>query len=224
MIRNNRQAAATRKRVRALATAAATTDVNERAGYRHLIDDLTSELSEYDSIQSGRVKTFEVNGIDNLGDALVKARIARGWTHRQLSRVLGVSEQMIQKDEARSYERAGLARLADIADGLGYELTGLLKPSAQAQLQPWQLNQASTSTAVISSNSWVPVAALTLNVEIVMPIYAPWPPHGVTQVSLRGGMIPAICGPDLTWFVPAYSSTNNQDTSDTVVLSTGVSP
>ena len=116
---------------------------------KNLVNDLTSELSEYEAVRSGQLTTFKVNGIDDLGDALVKARIAKGWTHRQLSRVLGVSEQMIQKDEARSYERAGLARLADIADGLGYELTGWLRPSApHASLRVVQTTTITLTTLV----------------------------------------------------------------------------
>jgi transcriptional regulator with XRE-family HTH domain len=59
---------------------------------------------------------------------LVKARIARGWTQKQLAAALGVSEQMVQKDEAGNYKRAGVARLAEVGDVLGYRLTGRLLP------------------------------------------------------------------------------------------------
>jgi HTH-type transcriptional regulator/antitoxin HigA len=58
-----------------------------------------------------------------LAEALVKARIARGWTQRRLSDELGVAEQQVQRYEATGYVAASLARLADVADALGVTIT-----------------------------------------------------------------------------------------------------
>lgn len=131
MIRNGRQASVARKKYQDLMIAARDSRAENRSSFLSLAEDIASELREYEAIRVGKVNTFAVLGIDQIGDSLVKARLARGWTQQQLAEGLGVSEQMVQKDEARSYEHAGLTRLAEIADILGYELEGSMRPSRQ---------------------------------------------------------------------------------------------
>lgn len=127
MIRNSRQAAASRRTLKTLQAAADAAGEDKRTSYDELAAEVTEELREYDAIRSGSYAgAFAVDGIDGIGDALVKARLARGWTQRQLAEKLGVTEQMVQRDEARSYEHAGLARIAEVADVLGFELAGSL--------------------------------------------------------------------------------------------------
>jgi len=67
-----------------------------------------------------------------LSTVLVKARIARGWTQRQLAEALGMAEQQIQRYEANDYRSTSLARLCDIANALGVTVAqhAELKPSA----------------------------------------------------------------------------------------------
>ena len=133
MIGNARQASASRKTLADLLRAAEAQSPGA-AAYLELAAEVRAELAEYDAILDGSVSTFEVPEIDDLGEALVKARLARGWTQRRLAEALGVSEQMVQKDEARAYENAGLARLAEVADVLGYGLSGSFRPVADSPL------------------------------------------------------------------------------------------
>lgn len=56
-------------------------------------EDLQAELEEYEQLRSGRVSTFEGLALADLATLLVKARIARGWSQRQLAERLGVAEQ-----------------------------------------------------------------------------------------------------------------------------------
>lgn len=90
--------------------------------------DIQQEIDEYIGIRDGYITQFSITSLDDVATALIKARLARGWTQKDLAERLGVAEQMVQRDEAKGYERASLARLADIADVLGYELRGVLKP------------------------------------------------------------------------------------------------
>ncbi len=129
MIRNNRQAAVTRRKYAELIEAAGRASAGQRSGLLELAKDLARQLDEYEGIRDGRTNVFVIDDVDDLGDALIKARLARGWTHRQLAGVLGVSEQMVQRDESHSYEHAGLARIAEVADALGYQLSGNLVPT-----------------------------------------------------------------------------------------------
>jgi transcriptional regulator with XRE-family HTH domain len=131
MIRNSRQASVARKKYQDLMIAARDSKAENRFSFLSLAEDIASELREYEAIRAGKVNTFTVLGVDQIGDSLVKARLAKGWTQQQLAESLGVSEQMVQKDEAHSYEHAGLTRLAEIADTLGYEREGSMRPSRQ---------------------------------------------------------------------------------------------
>lgn len=130
MISNSRQAVIARKEHAGLLRAAAEAAPAARNGFLQLAAEIECELEEYDAIRGGAVSRFSVGDIGDLGEALVKARLARGWTHRQLAAALGVSEQAVQKDESRAYEHAGLARIAEVADVLGYSLEGTFQPNA----------------------------------------------------------------------------------------------
>ena len=131
MIRNTRQASVSRKTREELLHAAEQASADRRSSYLALAEEIQRDLEEYESIQSGQLTSFEVEGVDSLGESLIKARLARGWTQRELAVALQVSEQMVQRDETRLYEHAGLSRLAEIADVLGYHLSGAFRPTEQ---------------------------------------------------------------------------------------------
>jgi HTH-type transcriptional regulator / antitoxin HigA len=82
-------------------------------------DDLRAEIVEYERLRSGVQISFVAASLAELATVLVKARIARGWTQRQLAECLGMAEQQIQRYEANDYRSTSLARLCDIADALG---------------------------------------------------------------------------------------------------------
>jgi ribosome-binding protein aMBF1 (putative translation factor) len=85
--------------------------------------DLRGELMEYEEMRSGNIRVFESQTLSGLAEALVKARIARGWTQRQLAEKLGTVEQQIQRYEATGYSAASLARLGDVATALSVAIT-----------------------------------------------------------------------------------------------------
>jgi ribosome-binding protein aMBF1 (putative translation factor) len=89
-------------------------------------DDLRTELADYDVLRSGTIRTIEAPTLGGLADALIKARIARGWTQKRLAEQLGIAEQQVQRYEATSYAAANLARLGDIADALAVTITETL--------------------------------------------------------------------------------------------------
>ena len=64
---------------------------------------------------------FEASSLAELPTLLVKARIARGWTQRDLADALGVAEQQMQRYEATGYRAASLARLCDVAEALNVD-------------------------------------------------------------------------------------------------------
>ena len=128
MIANDRQYQQTRKKTTELERLLAAVHDGTAGddGFRDLqadavqsqLDDLRVELAEYDELRSGAMTTFESPTLSGLADALIKARIARGWTQANLADALGVAEQQVQRYEVSRYAGASLARLGDVATAL----------------------------------------------------------------------------------------------------------
>lgn len=143
MITNERQYEQTRKQLGRLESLVASTEAGEAgddgfrdvqaAGLASQINDLRDEILEYEQLRDGATTVFEADSLAGLAETLIKARIARGWTQRNLADALGVAEQQIQRYESTSYRSASLARLCDIAEALGVRVTEraeLQNPSA----------------------------------------------------------------------------------------------
>ena len=83
---------------------------------------LTSAAKTRDAdrqLRSGATTSFEADSLGDLSTLLVRARVARGSSQRQLAAELGIAEQQIQRYEANGYATASLARLCEIAKALG---------------------------------------------------------------------------------------------------------
>lgn len=128
MIKNKRQFAATRKKHAALVQAAEQVSGLEADVLHGLADELQEQLAEYEAVVAGDVTAFNFQSLDELGDIACKARLASGMTQRRFAELLGVSEQMVQRDEAGSYAGAGLARVAEAFDALGFDVRGSVCP------------------------------------------------------------------------------------------------
>lgn len=102
------------------------------AGLESQVAELAGEVGEYETLQSGTVTVFEAEGLADLPDILIRARIARGMSQRDLAVFLGVAEQQIQRYEAERYRSASLERLSEIAAALDIEV----RESAQLRVEP----------------------------------------------------------------------------------------
>ena len=81
-------------------------------------EDLRSELAEFDLLRDGTLSRFDAGSLEELSTVLVKARIARGWTQRQLAEALGMAQQQIQRYEVNDYRAVSFAGMCDIAKAL----------------------------------------------------------------------------------------------------------
>jgi len=90
----------------------------QAAGLRSQVADLRDEFDEYEQLRDGTTRTIRAGSLAELADALIKARVARGWTQADLGAALNVAEEQIQRYEASRYAAASLARLCDIAAAL----------------------------------------------------------------------------------------------------------
>src|SRR5688572_22877253 len=75
------------------------------------IDQLRSELLAYERLQAGEQTLLELGSLDELPDALIRARIAARLSQKELGERLGLKEQQVQRYEANKYSGASLGRL-----------------------------------------------------------------------------------------------------------------
>ena len=86
-------------------------------------ENLFSQLQEYEVLKSGTVGIFKASSLGELPTILIKARIARGLSQRELAELLNVKEQQIQRYEAEEYASASLSRLSEVANKLGLSIS-----------------------------------------------------------------------------------------------------
>ncbi len=84
---------------------------------------LSDEIHEYEELKSGGVTKLEAASLDELPRILIRARIARGLSQRQLAELVGLKEQQIQRYESDEYFMASLRRLREIAEALNLKIT-----------------------------------------------------------------------------------------------------
>lgn len=97
-------------------------DVQKNA-IRSQLDELTQAINEYEDLKAGKIAVTEVNTLKELPGALIKARIANGFTQAQLAEKVGLKMQQIQRYEAELYETASIKTLAKIAEALKVKLS-----------------------------------------------------------------------------------------------------
>jgi ribosome-binding protein aMBF1 (putative translation factor) len=97
------------------------------------LEELREQVAEYEALRSGRVQVLELNSLEELPDALIRARVAAGLTQKELAARLGLKEQQIQRYEATRYAGVSLDRIRAVADALGTRIREQMTlPSAGA--------------------------------------------------------------------------------------------
>ena len=83
--------------------------------------DLEADLREYDALKAGQFDFARLNYIAEIPQLLIKARIARGWSQRELARRVGIKEQQIRRYEAANYATTSLRRVKEVAAALRWD-------------------------------------------------------------------------------------------------------
>jgi ribosome-binding protein aMBF1 (putative translation factor) len=97
----------------------------QRSALESQLDDLREELTEYEALtihENDEPLVFELNSLEALPLALIKARIATKLSQKDLAERLGLKEQQIQRYEATEYASANLARVIEVSQVLGMKL------------------------------------------------------------------------------------------------------
>ena len=85
------------------------------------IEEFKEDLNEYDQLHQNMVDHLVLPTFENLPQALVKARIARGLTQEKLADRLNVKPQQVQRDEANLYAGASFSKLLAVQRALNIE-------------------------------------------------------------------------------------------------------
>jgi ribosome-binding protein aMBF1 (putative translation factor) len=129
MIKNERQFKITRNQVRQFESILAqlTTQFQASADLKLKmqidaletdVSKLNAEIKEFERLKSGAVKVISANSFHDLPDVIIKARIARALTQKDLALKLGMKEQQIQRYETNNFASASFSILAKIVDAL----------------------------------------------------------------------------------------------------------
>lgn len=85
--------------------------------------ELIAAVESYHSARRGDSMALKRRAEDDPGALLIVARIARGWSQKELARKLGLKEQAIQRYEAERYRTISLANLLRVARALSVEFS-----------------------------------------------------------------------------------------------------
>ncbi|MEA5448459.1 helix-turn-helix transcriptional regulator [Leptolyngbya sp. CCNP1308] len=108
----------------------------EKESLSSQLTELIAETREYEALQAGQRVVLELNSLEELPQALIKARIAAGLTQKDLAERLGLKEQQIQRYENTEYSSVSLARLIELSHALGIQIQEeiLLPQSSSTEL------------------------------------------------------------------------------------------
>jgi len=94
----------------------------QRRALESQLEELQADPEEYETLKAGKVTDFEARSFNDLPVLLVKARIARGMTQKELAGRLHVKEQQVQRWESNNFHGASIETLKAIADALSIVL------------------------------------------------------------------------------------------------------
>ncbi len=94
----------------------------QREAARSQMEELQEQVEAYERLHAGKSKEVVLEGVEDLPNALIRARIAAGMTQEGLARRLGVKPQQVQRYEATDYGSASFARILKVVQALGLKM------------------------------------------------------------------------------------------------------
>ncbi len=86
------------------------------------IANLEHQLDEYEVLKAGSVSDVFVENLNELGETLIKARIAKGLSQGELAERLDMKQQQVQRYERNDWQKISLWRLQEVVEALGIHL------------------------------------------------------------------------------------------------------
>ncbi len=130
MIKNERQLKITKKKLREFESVLSDLNKDYRSSrdlkLKMQIDALKSdtsilksEVKEFDNLKSGAIKIITAKSFHELPEVIIKARIARSMTQKDLALSLGMKEQQIQRYENNNFASVSFSKMEKIVAALG---------------------------------------------------------------------------------------------------------
>lgn len=94
----------------------------QREALESQLAELKLQMDEFEKLRSGKIKRLKKSSFQNLPIELIRARIARGLTQKDLAGKLGVKEQQIQRYEETDYASASLSRINEVIKALDIKI------------------------------------------------------------------------------------------------------
>ena len=92
-----------------------------KGGIQNLINDMEREVAEYNALWGSLPPNQQVKleaPLEELGLMLIRLRIARGISQKELAQRMGVRPQQVQQDEENEYHSLTVGRLKRILEAL----------------------------------------------------------------------------------------------------------
>jgi ribosome-binding protein aMBF1 (putative translation factor) len=86
------------------------------------LEELLEQVEEYENLKARKIDKLECSSLEELPEALIKARIFRGLTQEQLAELLNVKEQQVQRDEANQYANSSFTKILKVQRALDIEI------------------------------------------------------------------------------------------------------
>lgn len=84
-------------------------------------EQLKEEVEAYENIKRGDLGTLR--SLNSLGRWLIGARIAKGWSQKELAHHLGTSEAQVSRDERNEYHGIKVGRAQSILEVMNFHFT-----------------------------------------------------------------------------------------------------
>lgn len=92
---------------------------------------LEDEVADYERLKRGQFGT--VDDLHAIGPLLVRLRVAKGLSQRELAELLNVDPSQVSRDERNDYHGITLDRAARIMHALGYQLSAEVRDTRSEQ-------------------------------------------------------------------------------------------
>lgn len=85
------------------------------------IAELEEQIEEYDELKAGHTGGIRIRCFDDVGPALIKLRIARGYSPQELAVKLGMSAEQLSKHEFEGYRDMTVRQVCEVLHTLGVD-------------------------------------------------------------------------------------------------------
>lgn len=102
-------------------------------GLKSQAETLRREITEYDELLSGEMNEIEVKSLEELPVGLIKARIAKNLTQKDLAELANVAPQQIQRWEEDDYHKAKFEQLIKVAKALDVSVSEKISFEKEAE-------------------------------------------------------------------------------------------